>query len=583
MGNSRFKAMFGALLTFFFLGGVGVLFLLHATWDLFIDWGTFKEHDSYLLEGLLEAINGNAFSQTGYGLYLTEYKLWLHFWAHLLGPILVCVPPALFVAFKLWQSLSDGYRDIHISGNRLLEGRGAEKQVAKILKPELKDKENSGGKGIKLHPRITISAKRELGNILVFGQQGSGKSVVIKELIRCIRARNDKAIIYDQKREYSEIFFDSCSSILLSPTDKRSEVWNPSLDVKDTETAKLFVECLVEHDSGEKFWTEGAQLIFTGWLVYLLETKTAWGWEEVRELLYVPYDDLDSILRRYYPLASNFIEAKSKTTQGFMTILATKVGWLNELADLWPNSSSSDFSVRRWFQSRKVKPILLLPQDPMAESMSNSICRAVLAISTRAVLVLNDCSDRKLWLALDELGNMPANLNFEKQLSLGRSKGLRTIAGVQSLSQLRTLYGVDKTETILSLFSSVICLRIGPVGDSAAKASELFGTKRVKRPTETINPDGSKSVTYHHVDEAVVTSEDINALPQASKGEVTGFLYLIGCEVVSKLKWPIKQHTQIAKPFVRNKKVGSKAATHKARSPNAQDSDYRINRLRRRP
>jgi type IV secretory pathway TraG/TraD family ATPase VirD4 len=185
----------------------------------------------------------------------------------------------------------------------------------------------------------------------------------------------------------------------------------------------------------------------------------------------------------------------------------------------------------------------------MSYEMSEAICSAILSLLANRIIASPDSDTQRIWFVLDELGNMPKTESFKKLLTLGRSKGVRTIAGSQAISQLRSIYGKDDAETILSLFSNVIALRTGPISDSAKVASESFGSKRVEQRVKSFDSNGKQSTSLQHCDLPVVNKDEIIHLARSNRF-VSGYMLINGYESVYRLDWPIQKRLKIAESFI---------------------------------
>lgn len=95
----------------------------------------------------------------------------------------------------------------HISGSVRLTGRKVKSHAKRSLNKAIKN--DAMGKGIHLHPCVQLPMRNELANVLLFGQQGSGKSLILKPIVQQIRKRGDKLFIYDRKNEFTPLFWDS--------------------------------------------------------------------------------------------------------------------------------------------------------------------------------------------------------------------------------------------------------------------------------------------------------------------------------------------------------------------------------------
>ncbi|MGR5283670.1 type IV secretion system DNA-binding domain-containing protein, partial [Photobacterium damselae] len=65
------------------------------------------------------------------------------------------------------------------------------------------------------------------------GSTGTGKSVAIRKLLREIRARGDKAIIYDKGCTFVSRFYDEHKDYILNPFDERSVDWKIWYDAQE--------------------------------------------------------------------------------------------------------------------------------------------------------------------------------------------------------------------------------------------------------------------------------------------------------------------------------------------------------------
>jgi hypothetical protein len=457
----------------------------------------------------------------------------------------LCVPIlALIVSLILTIFLLKSYKSTpiyrHLDGPIVLKGRKAFKHAKKRRKKE------AGFKGLHLHPKIQISIIRELGNFFIFGQQGAGKSTVIKFLLEQLLGRNDSLFIYDEKREYTEQFFTG-SEILISPGDERSDFWDLSKDITEESSARAVASVMIQSSTQDKFWTDAAQVVLTGVLVVLMKKESDWGWQELENLVFSEAQILHDLFEKYFKSGLNLVEPDSKTTLSILTTLSIQLSWLPDLAAHWKNCAIG-FSLKDWESGQNSKRIIVAG-NPMAYEMTSSICSALLSLLTNKIIASPDSDSRKIWFVLDELGNLPKTESLKKLLTLGRSKGVRTIAGTQAISQMQSIYGKEDAETILSLFSNIVVLRTGPIGDSGNVASDSLGKKRVEQRVKSFDSTGKESISYQHIEVPVVATEEIIHLPRSNK-LVSGYLLINGYESIYRLDWPIQKRKRIAESFI---------------------------------
>jgi len=520
-------------------------FLLKYTWSISTDWGTFVQYIDLTKLIIRDLINVDTSSFYRYKNYLIENDLTYQWVLHLLIPLLLSLAASFFIALKLlW--VKGGYDTaVHISGSRLYKDKFAFKHAKKTLKKELKNNPNIG---LNIHPNISITELQEVGNILIEGAQGSGKSTIIKPIVKNISKTSSPMLIYDAKREYTQTLLNK-DTLLLSPTDERSLCWDIAADINSPEMAYEIASCFIIESEKDAIWGKGARLILAGCMVSLGEIKPNWSWHDLNKILNKPTDELSVLFEQYYPKAAKLLSEDSKTTDSFIMELTTQMNWLDTIAKVWKEDHKYKFSITSWAQGKYNFSSLIIPNDPKYPSISAPLCTAVLSLIVREVLALPD-NKNKFWFILDEIADLPKAKALEKWLSLGRSKGARTIAGTQNVSQIQSIYGDKNAETLISLFSNIITLKVGSSSISAKKSAENLGKRIVKRASISFDKEGNRSTSYQQSEEYIVRAEEIMQLPSPSKIGVTGYLSISSWNAVYKLIWPYPEVDIIAEAHI---------------------------------
>lgn len=510
--------------------------LIYFTWHIYSPWGNFEQH----LPSFVAAIKDIVFRQSlnGWQFYwqqIVENGWSTHFALHLVIPAITAMILAFLVGSQCYYP---GGRDLlnHISGPKLYFHKEAIRHARQKLKLESKEHKKLG---LNLHPKMTIPKIREGGNIFVGGAQGTGKTVFITPLIEQVIARGERAFIYDEKREFTKLFFDKSSSVLIAPWDSRGHAWDISADAKNATQAELIAEHLII-DSDAPIWSLGAKMIFAGLIEILNHTKKAWGWSELAEILSLNEGEMSLLLDRYYPRAARFIKENDKTTQSFFIQLTGSLGWIYTLAKAWPRAYENGFSISGWVKNSKTKKrVILVQADKRYKNIGAPIANALIALMTSNVLSQSNTVKREIWLFLDELANLPRNDSLKEWMSLGRSKGCRIVAGTQSISQIQEIYSERGADSLLNMFSIFVSMRIGSAGGTATYTAQAFGERQVERPSISFDPNGGRLTNWQNETQALVTASDLIHLPQPNRRGAEGFIMIPGWESVYKLRWPI--------------------------------------------
>jgi energy-coupling factor transporter ATP-binding protein EcfA2 len=431
----------------------------------------------------------------------------------------------------------------YVSGPKLLEFKDAIRDASKKLKQE------PGALALKIHPKLAITEQIEQGNIFISGQQGSGKSTIIKPMASQIYKTDDISFTNDEKGEYQQHSSERTATISLE--GKIDNFWKISLDIECSNDAILVATALIEEShNSEQFFVDSARLILSSVINYLHQKNANnWTWLDLSKSLFASDKELKILLQKVSNPASLLIQEGNKTSHSIRALLSSRLHWLSEVVQL-EKAACNHWSVKKLIAPESVICHVFFKPNRLLPDLSKSICNAILTLLIERWLAREDSNDKKCWLILDELGNLPKNKSIIRWLTLARSKGGRLIAGAQNYSMIYDLYGEHSTETLLSLFRTVIVMRIGASGPSAKKTSDLFGEQRVVTYNQNLNEEGKLSYSTQYHDRAVVKKEEIINLPSANETGVVGFLFISGLHNIYKIKWPLIKVSSQSQPNI---------------------------------
>jgi energy-coupling factor transporter ATP-binding protein EcfA2 len=419
----------------------------------------------------------------------------------------------------------------YVDGPKLLENDAAIRDARKKIRNE------PSKPTLYLHPKIRLTDQLEAGNILIEGQSGVGKSTIFKLLARQVYSAQQKSFTYDEKGEYQAIF-RSHNSICLKLTKGADFFWDIGKDLTSEYEASLIANSLIEEEGeSQRFFSDAARQIFKSVIIFLIKNESPWSWHELASHLFTSDEKLKSLLEKVSDSAAILIAPGSKTTMSIRSLLSTKLFWLKEMAEL-QQSARSSWSISELLDKENDKSHIFFRPNYASPDLSRSVCNSLITLLIERWMEREDSDIERFWMLLDELGNLPENPSLIRWLSLSRAKGGRTVATAQDLSQLYESYGEYVTDTILSLFRTVIIMRLGASGPSAQKASDLLGQQRVVTLNQSLSEDQKISISTQYHDRAVVPREEIINLPSADKSGVVGFLFIGGLKNIYKLKWP---------------------------------------------
>ncbi len=370
---------------------------------------------------------------------------------------------------------------IHLRGKQYYQGGEAIRIANKESKIECKRSE----KGILLHPQIPISLDRETRHILVMGAIGSGKSQAIWHLLNQVIARGDRAMIYDNKGEFTEGIEHN---ILFAPWDERTYVWDIAGDCRNKNDARELAARLIPGNDKDPMWSNASRAILTGMIVHLQATKkTAWGFRELADLIPLPISDICQIVGKHNPEGLRSVTDASKTTQSILINLEAFMSVIYDLADAWGHlPRTRRVSIRSWLENKTDIKLLILQGNDGCRLLTRAYINSMISSMTGMVGApgFTNSRTRKIWLFLDELPQLGKVDNLGPLMATGRSKGIRIVIGIQDISLVHELYGQNGAKAWASMIGTSIYGRVAG-GETADWISKRIGSREVERLNET--------------------------------------------------------------------------------------------------
>jgi len=133
--------------------------------------------------------------------------------------------------------------------------------------------------------RVRVRSEEECGHFLLMGDTGTGKSVLIQQLLDQVLARGQSAIIYDPALEFVPRHYDeSRGDLILNPLDLRTPYWSPAEEVLGPGDAITIAKSLFpDKEEVQKFFTESPRRIFAHLLSFRPTPQELIHWMQVPE------------------------------------------------------------------------------------------------------------------------------------------------------------------------------------------------------------------------------------------------------------------------------------------------------------
>ena len=194
------------------------------------------------------------------------------------------------------------------------------------------------------------------------------------------------------------------------------------------------------------------------------------------------------------------------------------------------------WSAAEWTKKRRGWLFLTSTEDSRAAALP--LQNVWLDCLVRQLLATNlGATNEQVWIVIDELGALDYQGQLENLVVRGRKRGLCVALGFQGVSQLHSIYGRDRTVTLLSAPATKLILR-SDEAETAEWASRTLGQREVVRlqMTTLTGPslfrDGF-NLQRHQMLERVVLPSEIQKLPP-----LEGYLCIAGYDRARvKMQW----------------------------------------------
>lgn len=449
------------------------------------------------------------------------------------------------------------YRGRNLAKEKFL--RGAKIVPAKLLKQmvfksNIKDAIKNFSSPFKTQYSISgiqFPKNNEFLHTIILGSTGTGKTNGILDLLDQIRRNGDSAIIWDKMGTYTSTYYDLNRDIILNPLDARSKSWSFFKEIRNESDYDYLASAFIQEKKGnsDQFWIDAARRVFAVFAKKLKEERgsDATNQEFVDALLKVGYEELAQFLIGT-EAASLISEKSERTSLSILAILATHISSMKYLHD-----SADNFSIRNWVESNPNGFLFISSRSDQHESLQPLISTWI-DIAVKALLSVeqnkfNSANPRRIWIILDELGSLHQLPSLLDGLSQSRQFGGAFLIVLHAISQLKSVYGKDKTDTITSLCGNKIFFR-GADEETADYCSQNLGYQENEEVKEGISygaseiRDGVSLNIQKNSRRIVIASEIMNMKA------LEAYLKFAGHFPISKISFKIKNRPKVAERFV---------------------------------
>ncbi|HEM8879981.1 TPA: type IV secretion system DNA-binding domain-containing protein [Providencia stuartii] len=437
--------------------------------------------------------------------------------------------------------------------------RGAKLVSAEKVKGEILEKHGVSNLTLGDFPLPTGFSKK---HTLISGTTGAGKSTALTHLLKAIRARGDRAVVYDKKGEFVEMFYRDGVDHILNPADSRSHQWTPWEEMASPFDADWISETLLpssnSNSGSEKFFTSAARAVVSAALqnLYLDGPKSL-----LSLLRATAWNDLELLkeLVAGTPAATYFNEDNERTLE---SIRSTIVDGVRPLRLLKEENKKGFFSIRDWIaegdEPNADDSWLFLPVRESEIEIQKPLISTWIQAAAKGLMARGVNNERTLWIVVDELPSLKKIPALSMLMAEGRGFGAAVVLGIQEINQLEEEFGKNTSKTILGLCSTQLHFRLNNA-DTAEWVSKVLGEAEREEVDEDLNysaddiRDGVR-VSSKRQNRKVVLPSEIMDLP-----DLSCFAKIWGVESKARIDIPFLRLPKIADGFIQgdeNETVG---------------------------
>lgn len=397
---------------------------------------------------------------------------------------------------------------------------------------------------------------------LISGTTGAGKSTFLIYLLKAIRARGDRAVVYDKKGEFVEMFYRDGVDHILNPADSRSHQWTPWEEMSSPFDADWISETLLpssnSNSGSEKFFTSAARAVVSAALqnLYLDGPKSL-----LSLLRATAWNDLELLkeLVAGTPAETYFNENNEETLE---SIRSTIVDGVRPLRLLKEENKKGFFSIRDWIaegdEPNADDSWLFLPVRESEIEIQKPLISTWIQAAAKGLMARGVNNERTLWIVVDELPSLKKIPALSMLMAEGRGFGAAVILGIQEINQLEEEFGKNTSKTILGLCSTQLHFRLNNA-DTAEWVSKVLGEAEREEVDEDLNysaddiRDGVR-VSSKRQNRKIVLPSEIMDLP-----DLSCFAKIWGVESKARIDIPFLRLPKIADGFIQgdeNETVG---------------------------
>jgi type IV secretory pathway TraG/TraD family ATPase VirD4 len=334
---------------------------------------------------------------------------------------------------------------------------------------------------------LPIPFETENKHFFVIGAPGSGKTLLLNEVLEQLKLREEKVIVHDFKGDFVDRFYNPVEDLVFNPIATDGIRWSIFNDINNEFDIDFIAASIVPQPTAKEdpFWKNAARDVLVSILKYCYRNDLTKN-SDIFDLLKKSNEEIAELLEKNgFEYVVDYIKGKdSKQAQSVMATLKQHTKFLEILQD-------GDFSIKDYL--RKGKGFIFLQNTAAIKDTISPALTLFLDVFAKNVLSLKDNLSRRIFFILDEFGMLNRLNSIVDLLTNGRSKGASVWLTVQDIGQINNLYGDNLRQTIMNACNNYFCFKVNDY-QTAELLSKKFGEVKIKNIDEMVNHSASNNL-----------------------------------------------------------------------------------------